>query len=139
MFLSSCRDIYFVKCKVTERCGKKILACVAVLDFKAFLVPPKFCACSFSFHARTRDVFLCLLSSYILVILGYLVSFPRSVTVDTARHRCTEGLFKPSVWGKDNPGIHELTFKAIMACSIDMRKQMCRNIYLSGGGSMSKG
>jgi len=63
----------------------------------------------------------------------------RSVTVDTARHRCTEGLFKPSVWGKDNPGIHELTVKAIMACSIDIRKQMCRNIYLSGGGSMSKG
>ncbi|KAJ7355131.1 hypothetical protein OS493_027920 [Desmophyllum pertusum] len=63
----------------------------------------------------------------------------RNVTVDTARHRCTEGLFKPSVWGKDNPGIHELTVKAIMACSIDIRKQMCRNIYLSGGGSMSTG
>ncbi|XP_073229204.1 uncharacterized protein [Porites lutea] len=63
----------------------------------------------------------------------------REVTVDSARHRCTEGLFKPSVWGKDNPGIHELTVKAIMACSIDMRKQMCRNIYLSGGGSMSPG
>ncbi|KAL9960225.1 hypothetical protein ACROYT_G033653 [Oculina patagonica] len=63
----------------------------------------------------------------------------RNVTVDTARYRCTEGLFKPSVWGKDNPGIHELTVKAIMACSIDIRKQMCRNIYLSGGGSMSAG
>lgn len=63
----------------------------------------------------------------------------RSVTVDSARHRCTEGLFKPSVWGKDNPGIHELTVKAIMACSIDIRKQMCRNIFLSGGGSMSPG
>ena len=66
-------------------------------------------------------------------------SFSREVTVDSARHRCTEGLFKPSVWGKDNPGIHELTVKAIMACGIDMRKQMCRNIYLSGGGSMSPG
>lgn len=69
----------------------------------------------------------------------YFFSFSREVTVDSARHRCTEGLFKPSVWGKDNPGIHELTVKAIMACSIDMRKQMCRNIYLSGGGSMSPG
>ena len=67
------------------------------------------------------------------------VCYPREVTVDSARYRCTEGLFKPSVWGKDNPGIHELTVKAIMACSIDMRKQMCRNIYLSGGGSMSPG
>lgn len=79
------------------------------------------------------------LSKHIFVTFGYFISFPRSVTVDTARHRCTEGLFKPSVWGKDNPGIHELTVKAIMACSIDIRKQMCRNIYLSGGGSMSKG
>ena len=59
--------------------------------------------------------------------------------MDSARYRCTEGLFKPSLWGKDNPGIHELTVKAIMACSLDMRKQMCRNIYLSGGGSMSAG
>ncbi|XP_068758351.1 uncharacterized protein [Montipora capricornis] len=63
----------------------------------------------------------------------------REVTVDSARYRCTEGLFKPSAWGKDHPGIHQLTVKAIMACSIDMRKQMCRNIYLSGGGSMSAG
>lgn len=63
----------------------------------------------------------------------------RKITVDSARYRCTEGLFKPSVWGKDNPGIHQLTVNAIMACSIDIRKQMCRNIYLSGGGSMSPG
>lgn len=74
-----------------------------------------------------------------VVTFGRQILFPRSVTVDTARYRCTEGLFKPSVWGKDNPGIHELTVKAIMACSIDIRKQMCRNIYLSGGGSMSPG
>lgn len=63
----------------------------------------------------------------------------REVAVDAARYRCTEGLFRPSLWGKDHPGIHQLTVKAIMACSIDMRKQMCRNIYLSGGGSMSPG
>ena len=99
---------------------------------------PKFYACSYNFNVRAGDV-LSLLRNYSLVTLGYLSSFHRSVTVDTARHRCTEGLFKPSVWGKDNPGIHELTFKAIMACSIDIRKQMCRNIYLSGGGSMSRG
>ena len=126
------------KCKITERCGKKWPACFAALAFTAFYVPPKFHACSYIFDARTRD-FLSLSCSYSFVTLEYLAVFTRSVTVDTARHRCTEGLFKPSVWGKDNPGIHELTFKAIMACSIDIRKQMCRNIYLSGGGSMSRG
>ena len=63
----------------------------------------------------------------------------RSITIDTARFRCTEGLFSPDKWGKDHPGIHTLTQKAIMACSMDMRKQMCRNIYLSGGTSLLPG
>uniref|UniRef100_A0A6P8J606 Uncharacterized protein LOC116306834 n=1 Tax=Actinia tenebrosa TaxID=6105 RepID=A0A6P8J606_ACTTE len=63
----------------------------------------------------------------------------KKVTFDTARYRCTEGLFKPHVWGKDHPGIQDLTYKAIMACSMDVRKQMCRSIYLSGGGSMLPG
>lgn len=81
-------------------------------------------------------------SDYTMVVDLQKYSLPdgtRRVTVDSARYRCTEGLFKPSVWGKDNPGIHQLTADAIMACSIDIRKQMCRNIYLSGGGSMSPG
>lgn len=74
-----------------------------------------------------------------VLILFVCFFFRREVAVDAARYRCTEGLFRPSLWGKDHPGIHQLTVKAIMACSIDMRKQMCRNIYLSGGGSMSPG
>jgi hypothetical protein len=48
-------------------------------------------------------------------------------------------MFEPNVWGKDHPGIHDLTNKAIMACGMDVRKQMCRSIYLSGGGSMLPG
>lgn len=68
-----------------------------------------------------------------------LIFLDSSVTLDTARYRATEGLFQPRLWGKDNAGVHELTHKAIMACGIDVRKQMCRNIYLSGGGSMLPG
>ncbi|EDO45073.1 predicted protein, partial [Nematostella vectensis] len=61
------------------------------------------------------------------------------VSLDTARYRCTEGLFEPRHWGKDHLGIHELVYKAIQACAMDIRKQMGRSIYLSGGGSMIPG
>jgi actin-related protein len=55
------------------------------------------------------------------------------------RFRCTEGLFQPTLWGKDTPGLHELVHKAIMATAMDMRKTMSRNIYLAGGGTMIPG
>jgi hypothetical protein len=40
---------------------------------------------------------------------------------------------------QDIPGLHELVEKAIMASSIDVRKTLSRNIYLSGGGTMVAG
>jgi len=43
---------HFSKSKITERYGKKILACLAAHVFSAFLVPPKFFACSYNFNAR---------------------------------------------------------------------------------------
>jgi actin-related protein len=54
------------------------------------------------------------------------------ITVAKERFIAFEGLFKPEMWGKDTPSIPDMVYDAVMACSIDSRKQMCRNIFLSG-------
>jgi len=61
------------------------------------------------------------------------------VTVDGARFLCPEGLISPAVWGLDNQGLPYLVSKAIMAAGIDSRRQMAKNIYLCGGGSLIPG
>ncbi|XP_077998616.1 uncharacterized protein LOC144451598 [Glandiceps talaboti] len=63
----------------------------------------------------------------------------KNMRFSSARFRCCEGLFNPEMWGVDNPGIHKLIHKAIQTCSIDVRRQMCRSIYLSGGVTMTPG
>jgi len=37
------------------------------------------------------------------------------------------------------PGVHELTFKSIMKCDIDVRKDLYANIVMSGGTTMFAG
>ena len=38
-----------------------------------------------------------------------------------------------------DPGIHEATFQSIMACDVDIRKELYGSIVLSGGASMYSG
>lgn len=55
------------------------------------------------------------------------------VSLELGRFQVTEGLFHPEAWGLDNPGIQKLVHKAIQDCSVDIRKEMVRSIFLSGG------
>ncbi|XP_022669655.1 uncharacterized protein LOC111253835 isoform X2 [Varroa destructor] len=61
------------------------------------------------------------------------------IELDQARFSVAEGLFQPQMWGLDCPGLSKLIAKAIMQNSIDMRKQMARSIYLSGGLTLLSG
>ncbi|KAK8402073.1 hypothetical protein O3P69_001278 [Scylla paramamosain] len=56
-----------------------------------------------------------------------------SISLDFGRFQATEGLFNPDAWGLDHPGLHKLVHKAIMECSMDIRKEMSRSIFLAGG------
>lgn len=58
---------------------------------------------------------------------------------ESARFRAVEGLFNPEIWGLDGQGIHKLIFKAIQSSSMDLRREMARNIYLCGGMSQIPG
>jgi len=61
------------------------------------------------------------------------------ITVGAERFRCAEVLFNPSLIGKENEGIHKLTYNSILKCDIDIRKDLYQNIVLSGGSTMFPG
>ena len=69
----------------------------------------------------------------------WLVSFLRSVKVRDSRFQATEGYFDPNIFGFDNLGIHHLVEKAIKAAGVDNRRELCRNILLSGGSTKTRG
>ncbi|KAG1658682.1 actin [Nymphon striatum] len=61
------------------------------------------------------------------------------LSLDSERFCVTEGLFNPELWGLDLKGLHKLVHKAIMECSMDVRKEMTRSIYLCGGVTLIPG
>ena len=61
------------------------------------------------------------------------------ITIADERFRCPEVLFKPSLIGSEQDGIHETTYGSIMKCDIDIRKDLYQNIVLSGGTTMFPG
>jgi len=61
------------------------------------------------------------------------------ISVDTARFKCPEALFQPSMLGKEAEGIHATCFKTIMACDVDIRKDLYANVVCSGGSTMFEG
>jgi len=61
------------------------------------------------------------------------------ITIAAERFRCAEVLFQPQLIGKESEGIHKLTFKSILKCDIDIRKDLYQNVVLSGGSTMFPG
>merc|ERR1712173_21087 len=61
------------------------------------------------------------------------------INVGKERFECPELLFDPSMNGKQDCGIHTVTYSSINACDIDIRKDLYANIVLSGGSTMYEG
>jgi len=61
------------------------------------------------------------------------------ISVGSERFRCPEVLFQPSFIGKEASGIHDTTFRSIMMCDVDVRKDLYANVVLSGGTTMFPG
>lgn len=61
------------------------------------------------------------------------------ITIDEERYLCTEALFNPSLIGKEALGIHDMTYRSINLCDIDLRKDLYQNILLSGGSTTFSG
>jgi len=61
------------------------------------------------------------------------------ITLGSERFRCPEVLFQPSLIGKEASGIHDTTFRSIMKCDVDIRRDLYANVVLSGGTTMFQG
>jgi len=61
------------------------------------------------------------------------------ITIGAERFRAPETLFQPSFIGMETQGIHKLTFDSIMKCDVDIRRDLYKNIVMSGGTTMFNG
>jgi len=61
------------------------------------------------------------------------------INVGNERFRCPEALFQPSFLGLESKGIHALVYDSIMKCDMDIRKDLYKNIVMSGGTTMFEG
>jgi len=61
------------------------------------------------------------------------------ITIGNERFRCPEALFQPSMLGREPPGIHEAIYGSVMACDVDVRRELYNNVVLSGGTTMYPG
>jgi len=63
----------------------------------------------------------------------------QKVTLGNELFRCPEALFKPSLIGANLPGIQQLIYETILACDVDVRKDLYGNIILAGGTTLFQG
>lgn len=55
------------------------------------------------------------------------------------RFRCAEALFQPNFLGMNGGGIHHMIITSIMECDVGKRKDLYKNVILSGGNAMLRG
>ena len=69
----------------------------------------------------------------------YTLPSGKVITLGNELFRCPELLFQPTLVGKDEGGIQDLTFQSIMKCDADIQSDLFANIVLSGGNTMFAG
>jgi len=62
-----------------------------------------------------------------------------TITINEQQTRVPEVLFNPELVGKDQPGVHKMVADTVAKVDVDLRNDLYKNIFLSGGSSMFKG
>ncbi|KAI9024841.1 actin family [Hyaloraphidium curvatum] len=70
---------------------------------------------------------------------SYTLPDGQVITIGSERFRCPEVLFKPSLIGMEQAGIHHFAFDSINRCDLDIRRSLYGNVVLSGGTTMFPG
>jgi len=65
----------------------------------------------------------------------------QSINVNTPRFAAPEAIFRPDLIkeGDETPGVHELAYKSITECDLDVRTDLYKNIICSGGTTLYEG
>ncbi|CAJ1350598.1 unnamed protein product [Effrenium voratum] len=63
----------------------------------------------------------------------------QKVSLVAERFRVPEVMFDPMISGRELPGLHKSVHQCVQACDIDLRKDLFKNIVLSGGNTMFPG
>merc|ERR1712087_118434 len=63
----------------------------------------------------------------------------QKINVGTERFRCAEILFKPALLGNEGVSVDQLAYNSIMACDVDIRREMYANAVLGGGTTLLPG
>lgn len=63
----------------------------------------------------------------------------RIIALENQLFRCAEIFFQPDFLGMESGGFHETIYSSIMKCDVEIRKELFRNILLSGGSTMFPG
>ncbi len=71
--------------------------------------------------------------------VNYELPDGQTITIGNELFRGPEHLFNPEYIGKEYKGMGEATYASIMACDIDVRKDLYGNIILSGGTTCLNG
>jgi len=69
----------------------------------------------------------------------YILPGGESVIIGPERFLAPELLFNPAILGREIDGLGETIINSIMVNSIDIRRDLCNNIVLSGGSSLFPG
>ncbi|KAL9112274.1 MAG: hypothetical protein Q9227_003392 [Pyrenula ochraceoflavens] len=72
-------------------------------------------------------------------MIDYTLPDGHKIRLGTERFRAPEILFQPEIIGSEYPGVHQMVVDAINRTDLDLRKELFRNIVLSGGGTLCKG
>lgn len=59
----------------------------------------------------------------------------QAITIGNERFRCPEVMFKPSLIGLEEPGLHQKAHDSIVRCDLDIRKFLYANTILVGGSA----
>lgn len=62
-----------------------------------------------------------------------------AISIGSERTKATEILFQPSILGFEHPGLHQLVINSIKRADMDLRENLYKNIYLSGGNTLIDG
>ncbi|KAG8186668.1 hypothetical protein JTE90_014744 [Oedothorax gibbosus] len=69
----------------------------------------------------------------------YVLPDGQILKIGSERFRCPEVLFRPSLLNLEEPGFQGALYDSVMKCDVDIRRDLCDNVILSGGSTLFPG